>query len=136
MLRTRLYLGLLPLLLLLIAMGGYAVRTCQELSRSLELTMVANYRAMLATEVMKNAATSMNGALYQAQSGDPAATGQFDAQRALFARNLHEQSMTAAGTPSTIPSWPRRRRMRSFSRWARSPARRWTARPRRPASPR
>ena len=99
MLRTRLYLGLLPLLLLLIAMGGYAVRTCQELSRSLELTMVANYRAMLATEVMKNAATSMNGALYQAQSGDPAATGQFDAQRALFARNLHEQSMTAAGTP-------------------------------------
>src|SRR5208283_5702292 len=53
MLRTRLYLGLLPLLLLLIGMGGYSVHTCLELSRSLELTMVAHYRAMLATEAMK-----------------------------------------------------------------------------------
>jgi signal transduction histidine kinase len=99
MLRTRLYLGLLPLLLLLIVMGGGAVFTSLELGRSVDSTMVANYRAMLATEAMKSAATQMNGALYQAQSGDLAATGQFDAQRALFERTLHEQSMAAAGTP-------------------------------------
>ena len=104
MLRTRLYLGLLPLLLLLFAMGGYAVYTCLELSRSVESTLVANYRAMLATEEMKDAASSMNNALYQAQFGDSlAARGQLDAQRARFERNLHEQSMSAAGTTRAPP---------------------------------
>ena len=99
MLRTRLSLGLLPLLLLLIAMGGYAVYTCQALSRSLEGTVVANYQAMLAAESMKQAAAAMNGALYQAQTGDPSAAAQFEEQRSRFARNLHDQSMAAAGTP-------------------------------------
>jgi NtrC-family two-component system sensor histidine kinase KinB len=104
MLRTRLYLGLLPLLLLLIAMGGYALFTCLELSRSVEITLVGNYRSMLATEAMKNAATLMNNALYQAQGGDVlAAREHFSAQRARFERTLHEQSMTAAGTPRARP---------------------------------
>jgi signal transduction histidine kinase len=104
MLRTRLYLGLLPLLLLLFGMGGYAVYTCLELSRSVESTLVANYRAMLATEEMKDAASSMNSALYQAQFGDSlAARKQLDTQRARFERNLHEQSMSAAGTPRAPP---------------------------------
>ena len=83
MLRTRLTLGLLPLLLLLIAMGGYALFTCRELSRSVEITLVANYRSMLATEEMKDAATLMNSALYQAQGGDVLAVRErFSAQRA------------------------------------------------------
>jgi signal transduction histidine kinase len=100
MLRTRLYLGLLPLLLLLFGMGGYAVFTCLELSRSVESTLVANYRAMLATEEMKEAAASMNNALYQAQFGNPfAARDQLATQRARFERNLHDQSMSSAGTP-------------------------------------
>jgi len=104
MLRTRLYLGLLPLLLLLIAMGGYALFTCWELSRSVEITLVDNYRSMLATEEMKDAATLMNSALYQAQGGDIlAARERFAAQRARFERTLHEQSMTAAGTPRARP---------------------------------
>ena len=104
MLRTRLTLGLLPLLLLLIAMGGYALFTCLELSRSVEITLVGNYRSMLATEEMKNAATLMNSALYQAQGGDVlAARERFAAQRARFDRTLHEQSMTAAGTPRAGP---------------------------------
>jgi two-component system, NtrC family, sensor histidine kinase KinB len=100
MLRTRLYLGLLPLLLLLIAMGGYALFTCLELSRSVEVTLVANYRAMLATEEMKEAATLMHGTLYEAQFGDAlAAREEFAAQRSRFERNLHAQSMSSAGTP-------------------------------------
>jgi signal transduction histidine kinase len=100
MLRTRLYLGLLPLLLLLFGLGGYAVHTCLKLSRSVESTLVANYRAVLATEEMKDAASSMNGALYQAQFGDPfAARDRFKTERARFERTLHEQSMSAAGTP-------------------------------------
>ena len=100
MLRTRLYLGLLPLLLLLFALGGYAVYTCLKLSRSVESTLVANYRAMLATEEMKDASSSMNGALYQAQFGDSlAARDRFATHLARFERTLHEQSMRSAGTP-------------------------------------
>jgi signal transduction histidine kinase len=100
MLRTRLYLGLLPLLLLLIVMGGYALFTCLELSRSVEVTLMANYRAMLATEEMKEAATLMDSALNQTQPGDALGTRQqFSTQRARFERNLHEQSISAAGTP-------------------------------------
>jgi len=103
MLRTRLYLGLLPLLLLLIVMGGYAVFTCLDLSRSVEVTLVANYRAMLATAEMKDAVSSMNTALLQAQSGDLSAGDRFNAGRAHFERNLHEQSMGSAGTARARP---------------------------------
>jgi len=104
MLRTRLYLGLLPLLFLLIAMGGYALFTCLGLSRSVEVTLVANYEAMLATEEMKEAATFMNSALPQAQFDDArAARDQFAAQKARFQRNLHAQSMISAGTPRAAP---------------------------------
>src|SRR5688572_29999851 len=35
MLRTRLYLGLLPLLLLIVATGGYAIYVCRDLAGSL-----------------------------------------------------------------------------------------------------
>jgi NtrC-family two-component system sensor histidine kinase KinB len=104
MLRTRLYLGLLPLLLLLIAMGGYAVLTCLELSRAVEVTLVGHYRSMLATEEMKDAATLMNNALYPAQRGEVLpAREQFAVQRARFERTLREQSMTTAGTPRARP---------------------------------
>ena len=104
MLRTRLTLGLLPLLLLLIAMGGYALFTCLELSRSVEVTLVDNYRSMLATEEMKDAAGLMNSVLGQAEHGDILkARQQFSDQRARFERSLHEQAMTAAGTPRARP---------------------------------
>jgi len=100
MLRTRLYLGLLPLLLLLIAMGGYALFNCLKLSRSVEVTLVANYRALDATEEMKDAATLVNATVYQAVRGDSlAARQQLGEQRARFLRSLREQSMAAAGTP-------------------------------------
>ena len=104
MLRTRLYFGLLPLLLLLIFMGGYALHTCLALSRSVEVTLVDNYRAMLATEEMKDAATRMNGALYQAQKGSFLRARQlFAEQHTRFERGLHDQAMVSAGTPRAAP---------------------------------
>ena len=99
MLRTRLYLGLLPLLALLVAICGYALHTCVELSRSVEVTLVNHYRAILATEEMKDAATQMNNALYGAQGASAqAARERFGAQRDRFLRLLRDQSMGAAGT--------------------------------------
>ncbi len=104
MLRTRLSLGLLPLLLLLIAVGGYALHTCLKLSRAVEVTLVGNYRAMLATEEMKDAATRLNSALDLAQQGDTlAALRRLDEQQSRFERDLHAQSMASAGTPRANP---------------------------------
>jgi NtrC-family two-component system sensor histidine kinase KinB len=104
MLRTRLYFGLLPLLLLLIFMGGYALHTCLALSRSVEVTLVENYRAMLATEDMKDAATRLNSTLYQAQRGDAlGARREFAAARSRFERNLRDQAMMSAATPRAKP---------------------------------
>lgn len=104
MLRTRLLFGLLPLLLLLILMGGYALRTCWELSRAVEVTLVDNYRAMLATEEMKDAATRMNSALDLAQRGEALAARQrLDTERGRFEREFHAQDMASAGTPRARP---------------------------------
>ncbi len=104
MLRTRLYLGLLPLLLLLMLMGIYALYTCWQLSRSVEITLVQNYQSMLATGEMKDAATLLSTALDQAQRGDSlAARRTFDSQRTRFERYLRDQSMVSAGTPRATP---------------------------------
>src|SRR5688500_10548671 len=59
MLRTRLYLGLLPLLLLIIATGGYAIHVCRDLAGSLSRDLVNNYRAILAAQQMRSSATLM-----------------------------------------------------------------------------
>ena len=79
-------------------MGGYASVTCYDLSRSVEVTLLANDRAMLATEEMKDAATLMSTAVLMAQSGDAAAGARYTAGREQFERNLREQSMDSAGT--------------------------------------
>ncbi len=99
MLRTRLYLGLLPLLLLFIAVGIYAVYICRELARSIERDLVTSYDALRACYDMRTAATEMDSALGIAQRGDIlAARSAYVAQRALFERNFHEQELAASGT--------------------------------------
>jgi len=70
MLRTRLYLGLLPLLLLIIATGGYAIHVCRDLAGSLSRDLVNNYRAILAAQQMRTSATLMASALSPAVLGE------------------------------------------------------------------
>lgn len=104
MLRTRLILGLLPLLLLLIATGSYGLFTALELGRSFEAMLVTHARAMLATEEMKEAAVQMNNAFYAATYGSlQDARKRFAETRARFDRVLREQAMAAAGTSRAEP---------------------------------
>jgi two-component system, NtrC family, sensor histidine kinase KinB len=97
MLRTRLYLGLLPLLLLIIAMGGYAIHYSRDLAGSLSRNLVANYRAVVANQQMRSAATLMNTALAPVQLGD-AERRTFADNRAAFERELMSQAAASAGT--------------------------------------
>jgi signal transduction histidine kinase len=100
MLRTRLYLGLLPLLLLLVGMGAYAIRVSRELAGSVQRDLVDNYRDILACEQMRTSARLMTSALTLALNGDALeARREFDRNRADFTRELMAQSAASAGTP-------------------------------------
>lgn len=103
MLRTRLYLGLLPFLLLLIATGGYAVYVSRQLAGSLQKELVGNYRDILASQQMRVSARLMTSALSLARRGDPlAARKEFDTNRSAFNRELMAQSASSAGTPRAV----------------------------------
>jgi two-component system, NtrC family, sensor histidine kinase KinB len=98
MLRTRLYLGLLPLLLLIVATGGYAIHVGRNLAGSLSRDLVNNYRAILACQQMRSSATLMNVVLSPAQLGDNERRA-FEESRSAFRRELMAQSAASAGSP-------------------------------------
>lgn len=98
MLRTRLYLGLVPFLLLLVGTGGYAVLVSRQLAGTIQRDLVADYGAVLASQRMREAATLMSAAAARAQPGDPfLARRSFAQQRSAFTRELMAQSAAAAG---------------------------------------
>jgi len=100
MLRTRLFLGLLPLLLVLVATGAYAIRICRELAGPLQRDLVSNYRAALGCQEMRTAATLMSHALAIVSTRDPiGARRDLDVRRAAFTRELMVQSASSAGKP-------------------------------------
>ncbi len=100
MLRTRLFFGLLPLLLVLVVTGAYAIRVCRELAGPLQHDLVANYGAALGCQEMRTAATLMSSALALAPTSDPiGARRELDARREAFTRALMLQSASSAGTP-------------------------------------
>ncbi|HEY8933449.1 MAG TPA: ATP-binding protein [Rariglobus sp.] len=102
MLRTRLYLGLLPLLLLFIVVSGVTTLLYRSLARSLEHTLVLNYRAMIGGYEMREAVNFMSGALATAQRGDLVeARARYAQQRARFQKNYLEQSLASAGSSRT-----------------------------------
>ncbi len=98
MLRTRLYLGLLPLLLLIIATGVYAIHVCRDLAGSLSRDLINNYRAVIASQQMRSSVSLMSSALAPAVLGD-AERRTFEEHRAAFRRELMVQSAASVGSP-------------------------------------
>jgi NtrC-family two-component system sensor histidine kinase KinB len=100
MLRTRLFLGLLPLLLGLVGTGVYAIHVCRELAGPLQRDLVADYRAALGCQDMRTSATLMANALAITESADPiGAKRMLDERREAFTSELMAQSANSAGTP-------------------------------------
>jgi signal transduction histidine kinase len=100
MLRTRLFFGLLPLLLVMVATGAYAIRVCHQLAGPLQKDLVADYRAALGCQDMRTSATLMSNALAFASGADPiGARRTLEGRRSAFTRELMGQSAASAGTP-------------------------------------
>jgi len=100
MLRTRLFFGLLPLLLLIIAVGGYAIHVCHQLAGPLQRDLVAHYRTTIGCQELRGAAVRMSNAALAGLEGDPlTARRQLDAARSDFVRELMNQSASSAGRP-------------------------------------
>jgi two-component system, NtrC family, sensor histidine kinase KinB len=99
MLRTRLLFGLLPLLLVLVATGAYAIRVCHQLGGPLQRDLVADYRAALGCQDMRTSATLMSNSLALAPADLISARRSFDEHRAAFTRELMVQSESSAGKP-------------------------------------
>lgn len=96
MLRTRLYLGLLPLLLLIIATGAYAIHRVRDLAGSISRDVVNNYGAVIASQKMRTAVTLMISAIRPLPGeADP---GLFEQKRAEFMRELTTQSTLSRGS--------------------------------------
>jgi NtrC-family two-component system sensor histidine kinase KinB len=97
MLRTRLYFGLLPLLLLIVATGGYAIYVCRNLADSYSRDLINNYRAVIGCQQMRDSARSMVAALSPPKLG-PEEKKVFDENRAAFQRELTAQAKTSVGS--------------------------------------
>jgi len=99
MLRARLYLGLLPLLLLVIATGVFAIVVTHRLAGTFQRELVSSLDASLAARRMREAARGMDSALGMAQRGDVlGAERLFRQNREAFARDLLAQSANSSGT--------------------------------------
>lgn len=102
MLRTRLTLGLLPLLLLFLLVCLYAFRTSQELGDSVEDILARNFHSIRVVSELRDAAAQMNTALADARLGDPAAAlPRFVAGRTRFMHGLNDELLAQPGGAKT-----------------------------------
>jgi two-component system, NtrC family, sensor histidine kinase KinB len=99
MLRTRLFLGLLPLLLVLVATGAYAIHICRQLAGPFQSGIVAEYRAALGCQDMRALATLMSNAAFVPATDPIGARRALEARRAEFTSELMAQSGQSAGKP-------------------------------------
>jgi len=98
MLRTRLYLGLLPLLLLFVAVGLATMFIARDLAHSMEQRLAISYRWMIGCYDMSEQATLMVQALHDAQNGRVLESKKdFYQHRGKFQKALMDQSFSSSG---------------------------------------
>jgi two-component system, NtrC family, sensor histidine kinase KinB len=98
MLRTRLFFGLLPLLLVIVGTGAYAIHVCRQLAGPMQRELVANNRLVLGCRDMRAAANLMSNAAFSEGTNPVAARQALDEGRSAFTSELMSQSASSAGT--------------------------------------
>ena len=99
MLRTRLLLGLVPLLLIVVGIGLYAIGVSRELAGSLSRDLVGHYHAISVNQRWREAAVSLNA------QADATGRGAIETQKryfqeqcATFRREVMAQAAASAGS--------------------------------------
>src|SRR3954453_20371583 len=88
-LRTKLLIGLTPLLALMVGLGLWAIVMFSRLGGDIDVILRENYRSVLAAQNMKEALERMDSALLFAIGGQEArAREQFQESRPTFETNL------------------------------------------------
>src|SRR4051812_49860089 len=91
-LKTKLFLGLTPLLAIMIGLGLWAVAMLDHLGGRIDVILRENYDSVLAAEGMKEALERMDSALLFAINGqDERARAQFRRYRPVFEANLRKE---------------------------------------------
>jgi NtrC-family two-component system sensor histidine kinase KinB len=92
MLRTRLFLNLLPFVVILLAVGVYAIVLFSRITENVDTTVTGNYRSVLAVQRMKNALLRMEDGVSMAMEDSKGlGTALFEKNRSLFEQNLDVQ---------------------------------------------
>jgi signal transduction histidine kinase len=99
MLRTRLFFGLLPLLLVIVGIGAYAIHVCHQLAGPIQKELVANNRLTLGCRDMRAAATLMANTAFAEGNNPVSSHRDLDENRSAFTSELMAQSASSAGTP-------------------------------------
>src|SRR3954454_25195701 len=88
-LRTRLLIGLTPLLAIMVGLGLWAIVMFSRLGNNIDVILKENYRSVLAAEGMKEALERMDSALLFAIGGkEEVGKAQFEEYQAGVDRNL------------------------------------------------
>lgn len=88
-LRTKILIGLLPTLAILVALGLWAVGMFYRLGWNIDVILRENYRSILAAERMKESIERMDSGLLFVIAGQPArGRAEFDMNRAKFEEHL------------------------------------------------
>ena len=97
--RKRILIGLLPLLVLLIAIGCYAIALFFRLGGAIDTILRENYASVVASQNMKESAERMDSALFFTLAG------QWDLSRKMYDENLpvFERNLDAELHNITIP---------------------------------
>ena len=87
--RKRILIGLLPLLILLVAVGCYAVSLFARLGGAIDVILRENYRSIVAAQNMKESAERMDSALFFTLAGEwERARQMYDENLPVFDQNL------------------------------------------------
>ena len=88
MLRTRLFLNLLPFVVILLAVGLYAIALFSRLANSVDVTVAENYRSLLAAQEMSLALVAMEREVWVSTGKLNAGRKAFDEHKKRFDENL------------------------------------------------
>ena len=88
MLRTRLFLNLLPFVVILLATGAYAIVLFSRLSTNIDTTVAGQYQSVIAAQQMVLALSAMDREAWSATGGGAGTNGAFAAPQKRFEENL------------------------------------------------